>query len=124
MPLVRSGQERHEKWVAKYNPTVVSTRFTDVESVAKARAQDGLGIYADLDIRIGSILDQHGVTGPDRAKYLAFARKVQKAALRVSGAALNTQVLGLKQYFITSYKCEEPILDAILQGIIGYVPTY
>ncbi len=124
MTLVRTGQDRHAKWKAKYNPTVISTRFTDVQSVADARAENGLTIYADLDQRIGAILDAQGVTGPDRAKYLAFARKVQKTALRISGRALDTQVIGLKQYFMMSYKCEELILNLIINAILGYIPAY
>ena len=124
MTLIRTGQDRHAKWKAKYNPTVISTRYTDVQQVAEARAQNGLQIYADLDVRVGGILDRHGITGTDRAKYLAFARKVQKIALRVSGMAFDTQVLGLKQYFLMSYRCEEPVLDDIISSIVGYIPSY
>jgi len=124
MPLVRTPQRRFEKWSNKYVPETVSARFSQVETEAKERAQEGLIIFANLDFEVGAVLDKHGVAGPDRAKYLAFARKVMRAAMRISGKALDNVALGLKSYFVTAYACDPTICDEIINLILGYVPTY
>jgi len=124
MPLVRTPQRRYSKWSAKYVPDTISARFSQVETEAKERAQEGLIIYANLDFDIGATLDKYGVAGPARAVYLAFARKALKEAMRIGGKALDNMLLGLKSYFVTAMGADPTILDEIIKKIIGYVPTY
>lgn len=124
MPTPRTPSRRYQKWDVKFDPTVVSARFTAVKPVAESNAQDGLIPFANLDFAIAGLLDQNGITGPDRAKYLALARKLQRAANRVSGSALNKYALGLKQYWVTAYGADPAICDKIINFILGYAPTY
>lgn len=124
MPTPRTPSRRYQKWDIKFDPTVVGTRFAAVKPVAESNAQDGLIPFANLDFAIAGLLDQNGITGPDRAKYLAFARKLQRAANRVSGSAVNKYALGLKQYWVTTYGADPAICDKIISFILGYTPTY
>jgi hypothetical protein len=124
VPTPRTPSRRYQKWDVKFDPTVVGARFTAVKPVAESNAQDGLIPFANLDFAIAGLLDKHGVTGPDRAKYLGFARKLQRAANRVSGSALNKYALGLKQYWVTAYGADPAICDEIINFILGYTPTY
>jgi hypothetical protein len=122
--IPRTPSRRYSKWDVKFDPTVVSARFAAVKPTAEANAQDGLIPFANLDFAISGLLDQNGVTGPDRAKYLGLARKLQKSALRTSGSAVNKIALGLKQYWVTAYGADPAICDKIINFVLGYTPTY
>jgi len=124
MPTPRVPSRRYQKWDVKFDPTVVSARFTAVKPVAEGNAQDGLIPFANLDFAIAGLLDTNGITGPDRAKYLGLARKLYKEALRVSGSALNKYALGLKQYWVTTYGADPAVCDKVINFVLGYVPTY
>jgi len=124
MPLPKLPQRRYEKWSNKYVPDTISARFSQVETEAKERAQEGLITFANLDFDIAPILDSHGIAGPDRAKYLAFARKLTRASMRVTGKALDNVALGLKSYFVTAYGLDPTVADEIIKKVLGYVPTY
>jgi len=124
MPVPRTPSKRYNKWDAKFDPEVVSSRFTAVKTVAEGNAQDGMIPFADLDFQLNSILDSNGIAGPDRAKYKAFARKLFKSAYRHSGTALDHVALGLKDYFTVAYGCDPSVLDSIILFILGYTPTY
>jgi len=118
MPLYRSGIDMFQKYQAKYNPTVVSTRFTDVQSVALARAQGGLNAVSTIREMVRDYLDAKGVTGGERATYLAFALKLWKHVMRQGGAASDRIVSGLIPYFKNSYGLDEALLTDIANAII------
>jgi len=124
MPVPRTPSKRYNKWDAKFDPEVVSSRFTAIKSVAEANAQDGLIPFADLDFQLNDILDRNGIAGVDRAKYKAFARKLLKSSYRHTGSALDHVALGLKTYFVTAYGCDPSVLDSIILFVLGYTPTY
>ena len=55
MPIYRTGLDRYKKLEAKWNPTVIGTRFSDIKALALERAQEGL-----LDIgTVTTSLDQY-----------------------------------------------------------------
>ena len=124
MTMYRKGIDRIRKYEAKFNPTVISTRFSDVRDLAIERAQDGLITMASVDDLVRPILDKYGVAGPDRAKYLGFAKKLFKHASRASGEAATKIASGLKSYFVTAYGCDPAILDEIINVVTGYVTPY
>jgi hypothetical protein len=115
--LPKSPQARYAKWQAKYDPTVVQSRFNEVSSVAQARAQAGIIAAAQAQQEIGAILDQYGVAGPARAIYLSFGMKVWHATQRLTGPALSTEVNGLTQYWQTAYGANPTVLNAIAQAL-------
>jgi hypothetical protein len=124
MALYKTGQARFSKWKAKYDPATVSARFTQVATVASDRAQEGLTLFASVDDLVRPILDKYGVTGPDRAKYLGFAKKLLKHVGRAKGDAAIAMAQGIKSFYVTGMKADPAILDEIIQVIAGWVATY
>jgi len=118
MPLYKTGLDMFSKYQKKYNPTVVSTRFTDVQEVAMARAQAGLHAVATIRGLITDVLDTQGVAGGQRATYLAFALKLWRHVSRQGGANKEKIKDGLVQYFKLAYGLDESILSAIGDAII------
>jgi hypothetical protein len=70
------------------------------------------------------ILDKHGVSGTDRAKYLGFANKLLKHALRATAESASKIASGLKSYYVTALGADPAILDEIIQVITGWVAPY
>jgi hypothetical protein len=115
--LPKPGNARLAKWQAKYDPTVVQTRFTEEQQDAISRAQEGKVSVANVQFLVGGILDQYGVAGPTRAVYIAFGEKVWHATQRITGPALANEVNGLTSYFQTAYGANPTILQAIAQAL-------
>ena len=124
MPLYKSGLDMFKKYQAKYNPTVVSTRFEDVKNVALDRANEGLGIVGTVKELVRPILDEHGITGGQRATYLAFATKLAKHALRQKGSSATKIASNLKSYFVGAYDLDPEICDEIIQVVVGWLVAY
>jgi hypothetical protein len=80
--------------------------------------------YASVQDLVRPILDKYGITGTDRAKYLGFANKLLKHALRASGDAAAAYAAGLKSFYVTSLKADPAILDEIIQVVTGWVAPY
>jgi hypothetical protein len=118
MPLYKSGIDMFEKYQKKYNPTVIGTRFTDVQATALARAQAGLNAVDTIRSMVRDYLDQKGVTGGQRATYLAFALKLWKHVSREGGAASDKISTGLISYFKTAFDLQEALLTDIANSII------
>ncbi|MGC8584190.1 MAG: coat protein [Thermoproteus sp.] len=115
--LPKTGQMRYAKWQAKYDPTVVQTRFNEVAAVAQSRAQAGMLAAAQAQELVSGILDQYGVAGPARAVYISFGLKVFHETQRLTGPALGAAVNGLVQYWQTAYGANPTILNAIAQAL-------
>jgi len=118
MPLYRTGIEMYEKYSKKYNPTVIGTRFTDVQPTALARAQAGLNAVDTIRAMVRDYLDEKGITGGTRATYLAFALKLWKHVSRQTGKASDNIAAGLITYFKTAYGLAESYLTDIANAII------
>jgi len=115
--LPKPGNARLAKWQAKYDPTVVQTRFTEVQQVAISRAQEGIVSVANVQFLVGGILDQYGVAGPTRAVYIAFGEKVWHESQRLTGPALQSVTNGLVSYFETAFGANPTILQAIVNAL-------
>jgi len=117
-----SGGTRYTKYSVKFDAATVSSRFTQVKDLALRKAQDAQGILATIETVVAPILDDNGIVGPDRAKYLGFAKKIWRAAQRHGDVALEKLVDGIKAYY-TSMGCDSKILDQIVSAITGSAPT-
>ena len=115
--LPKSGQARYAKWSAKYDPTVVQTRFNEVSPVAQARAQEGIISIANVQELVGEVLNMYGVAGPMRATYIAFGEKVWHESQRLTGSALQSVTNGLVTYFETAFGASPTILQAIVNAL-------
>ena len=124
MTLYRAGIDMYKKYEKKYNPTVIGTRFTDVQPLALERAQEGLLTVGTVRDLVRPILDQYGVTGPERAAYLAFALKLWRHVSRQKGAGAKKVATALKNYFVSAYDLDPTICDEIINVVVGYVIPY
>jgi len=124
MPIYRSGIDMFKKYQAKYNPTVIGTRFTDVQNVALERAQAGLNAVATVRELVRPILDGYGISGGLRGTYLAFALKLWKHVARQKEDVAKVTANGLAEYFSTAYGCSTDILNEIIQVVCGWVIQY
>jgi len=124
MPLYKTGVDRYEKYEKKYVPDTVRDRFSQVETVAKRRAQHGLIEWASMQDLVRGILNKYGITATDRAKYIGFANKLLKHMLRHGGDSAKVFAEGLKAYYVTALKADPTILDEIINIITGWVIPY
>lgn len=125
----RNFSQRYAKWVAKFtafsNPTVANTILSSVSPIAQQNAQLHMAPYGDLNSRVASILNQYGVTGPDRAKYQGFAMKLQRILIRTGGgASFFNQANGVKSYYVTAFNANPAILDALINVVAGETSLY
>jgi hypothetical protein len=117
--MYKTGDDMYKKYTAKYNPTVVSTRFADVREVALPRAQSGLTGVATVREAIRRTLDAQGVAGGLRATYLAFGTKLWKHVNRQKENCVTPIKAGLIAYFKTAYGLSETILNAVATSVLG-----
>jgi len=124
MPIYKTGLDMWRKYQAKFNPTVVGTRFTDVQSLALERAQEGLNLVGTARDLVRPILDEYGIGGGQRATYLAFATALLRHAIRQKADVMKNTASGLKSYYTTAYGLDPSICDELTQVITGWVVPY
>jgi len=114
----------YKKYEKKYNPTVVGTRFGDVQPVALERAQEGLITVGSIRDLVRPILDAYGITGGIRATYLAFALALARHVLRQKGESAKKIATALKSYYVSAYDLDPSICDEIIQVVVGWAIPY
>ena len=124
MPLYKTGIDMFKKYQKKYNPTVIGTRFTDVQDIAFERAQAGLNAVDTVRSLVRPILDEYGITGGQRATYLAFALALWRHIIRSKGEAAKKIASGLKNYYVTAYGLDPSICDEIINVVAGWAIPY
>ncbi len=124
MALYKTGIDMYKKYEAKFNPTVIGTRFGDIKTVALERAQAGLNTVATIRELVRPILDEYGVVGGQRGTYLAFALKLAKHTMRSKGEGAKKFATGLKSYFVNAFGLDPDILDEIINVVAGWTIPY
>jgi histone H3/H4 len=117
----RTGLDRYNKYAAKFDPATIQARLAQVKDIALQRAQEAQIKYATIDELVRPILDKHGISGPARAIYLGFAKKLTRHLERVSGASAKKIAEGLKAYYSTAFGAEPEVLDAVIAVVAGAV---
>ena len=124
MPIYKTGLLMFQKYQAKYDPTTIGTRFGQVQSVALARAQDGMVTIATIRDLVRPLLDQQGIAGGQRGTYIAFALALAKHVLRSKGEAAVNIANGLKAYFTQAYGLNPDILQSIVNLVVPWIAYY
>jgi len=124
MPVYRKGIDMYRKYEAKFNPTVVGTRFGDVRTLALERAQDGLNLIGTARDLVRPVLDSFGIGGGARATYLAFATALLRHIIRQKDETAKKTASGLKSYYVDAYDLSPSILDDIIEVIAGWAIPY
>jgi hypothetical protein len=116
--MYKGGLERYAKWSRKFVPETVAARFTQVRDLAMERGQLGLLYFGTVDDLVRPVLDKHGITGPARALYLAFAKKLARHLVRHKGDAASRIASGLKAEWVTAFGADPAVIDEII-GVVG-----
>lgn len=124
MPIYKTGLLMFQKYQAKYDPTTIGNRFSQVQSVALARAQDGMVMMATIRDFVRPLLDEAGITGGERGTYLAFALALAKRVLRQKGESAVNIANGLKAYFAQAYGLDAELLQRIINLIVAWAGYY
>ncbi|MEM1530987.1 MAG: hypothetical protein QXI05_05605 [Candidatus Bathyarchaeia archaeon] len=124
MPLYKTGLAMFQKYQAKYDPTTIGNRFTQVQTVALSRAQEGMVTVATIRDLVRPLLDEAGISGGTRGTYIAFAMAILRHALRQKGDAAVNIANGLKSYFVQAYGLDPDICDRIISLIIAWAGYY
>ncbi|RLI87412.1 MAG: hypothetical protein DRP01_01935 [Archaeoglobales archaeon] len=124
MPLYKSGLDMWKKYQAKFDPTTIGNRFTQVQQVALDRAQEGMNTVSTVRDLVRPILDEYGIAGGQRATYLAFALALTKHVVRQKGDAATKIATGLKSYYTSAFGLDPSICDEIIQVVVGWAIPY
>jgi len=124
MPVYRRGIDMYRKYEVKFNPAVVGTRFGDVRTLALERAQDGLNLIGTVRDLIRPILDSFGISGGQRATYLAFGTALARHVIRQKDETAKKTASGLKSYYVDAYDLSPAILDDIIEVVCGWAIPY
>jgi len=116
--------EQFEKYRTKYSGDNVRLALTAVADLMGIAYQAGSsGIY-DIVERVRGLLDSEGVPSPLWAKYLSFAQRLLSKSYSYGGKTLLAEAAALKQEWVTAFKADPAILDAIVNLVTGVTPPY
>uniref|UniRef100_A0A7J3JQ32 Sulfolobus virus coat protein C-terminal domain-containing protein n=1 Tax=Ignisphaera aggregans TaxID=334771 RepID=A0A7J3JQ32_9CREN len=124
MPIYKTGLLMFQKYQAKFDPTTIGNRFTQVKDVALARAQEGMVTIATIRDLVRPLLDQAGVTGGLRGTYIAFALALAKRTIRQKGDSAINIATGLKSYFVQAYGLNPDLCDRIVSLVVSWAGYY
>ena len=124
MPIVKRLQDMYEKYYTKYDGDNVRTTFAAVSSIMYARYEGAMSPIYNVVETVRDILTSNGVPTGLHGMYYAFAQIIARMTFSHKAKTLQTEISGVKNYFITAYKADPKILDAIIQAVIGTLPPY
>jgi len=118
MPLVKTLSDRVNKYVAKYDSTVIKNRLTQVQAIAESRYMDATPFVVTVREFTRKILESNGIPAGLHATYYSFALRIAKLALKHSGDTLQKFVDGEKQMWTVAYGADPAVLDQIANLVI------
>ncbi len=114
----------HDKRVRNYElaviPDVVRSKFDARKPAMLDYQKEMQSALTDMEIKVRSILDDHGIFGNFRIPYLNFARALFRAKGHQSGLALRKYATAEKAKWVEA-GLDPTILDEIIQAVIGAV---
>jgi len=91
---MKPAADRIQKYDDKYDPTVVATRFTAVETAAKAGFADTCSSLVEMEIAVQTILNTDEIPQMSRPLYYNYGRQIWSAINKgVADPALTTLVV-------------------------------
>ena len=124
MPIVKRIQDMYEKYYTKYDGANVTTTFTAVRELMYARYEGAQSVIYNVVETTRDILAEEGVPTGLWAIYMAFAQIIASKTFSHKDKTLQTEISGVKNYFITAYKADPKILDRIVEAVLGILPPY
>jgi hypothetical protein len=125
MPGVRTFSDRIEKYRLKYpDAATMTARLTAVKPLMDLRYQAASSPIVNAVAVVRNIVESSGVPSGLHGMYYAFGQLIAKLQFSHSGATLNAEVTGLKNYFVTAFKADPAILNKIITALLGGTPPY
>jgi hypothetical protein len=120
--MVRPASIRINKYSGKFDPTVVSARFTAMKTIAVDQIQVAFGDLAGLENTVKTAISDKVANPLTMVQYLAFAREVWRLVRKHSGKTLVSEA-NISKAKWTSRGLDPNVLDIILNlfGISGIV---
>jgi hypothetical protein len=94
--MVKAADNRATKYAAKFDPTVVSSRFTALKSYSSTEFAAAAATYASLETTIKGAIEAKVPSPTLMPFYLAFGRQVYSKAQRYSGLTLFNEAMAAK----------------------------
>ncbi|MEM1589333.1 MAG: hypothetical protein QW175_02800 [Candidatus Bathyarchaeia archaeon] len=118
--MVVSGELRYRKYQAKFDPAVVSARYTAVKEIANEQQAARQAELADLMNDVRGILNSYGVSSLMTVLYTSFANKIYGINRRFTDPVRQTEAHAAAQLWV-SRGANREILNNIL-GLFGISP--
>ena len=83
--MVKSGTDRAAKYAAKYDPTVVSTRYTATKDMAVAAQNVHQAALGTLAGQVRGIMNSAGVAPINSVRFIAYGNKLYGIANKFQG---------------------------------------
>jgi hypothetical protein len=120
--MVQPYDKRIAKYNAKYDPSVVETRFIAAETKAKADFATAAEIFAGIETDIQVVLNTDGIAQMARPAYYNFGRQIQAAINQgVADPALTALVVDILGPKYVAMGCLEATLITIALNVFSIV---
>jgi hypothetical protein len=91
----KSAEYRARKYQAKFDPTVVSSRFTAVKDLSVEQTNAAQSALKSIEDQIKSILAAHALPTWQNIPYLNAGRAMFRKARNFTGATFENEVLAI-----------------------------
>jgi hypothetical protein len=117
---------RSDKYTAKFDPTVIQSRYTATKAMAIAKSavhQDAMAIKATA---VQAILNEAGIIPIERMAYQAFSNKLYGICNKFGGATAIAQAKLELERWVTGYSKDVNVCKsiwAIYSAVLGTAPS-
>jgi len=95
MTMAKSAEYRARKYAAKFDPTVVSSRFTAVKDLSVEQTNAAQSALHAVEDQVRSILSAHALPTWQNIPYLNAARAMFRKSRNFSGPTLENEILAI-----------------------------
>jgi hypothetical protein len=121
--MVRSGELRARKFEKKFDPTVVSARFTNVKDLSVELQNAKQAELVSYEDQVRSIVGAAGIPTWQNVGYLVAMRRMYKKWSNFYGAQLENEILNI--WADECAKGKDPTILAKIAALFGvHIPGY
>jgi len=106
--MTKSGTDRAAKYAAKFDPTVVSARYTSGKDAAVASATIHQNAMADLALSVRGLLNAAGIAPINSVRFLGYANKLYGLSLKFRGVTGTNEAIQVTAAWITKITATTP----------------
>jgi hypothetical protein len=121
--MVKSAEYRFRKYGAKFDPTVVSARFTALKDIAVEQTQSQQATLKALEDEIKKILSSHALPTWHNIPYLNAGRAMYRKSRSFTGPTFENEVLAIIEGWASKGLDRDILVE--IAGLFGVaVPSY